>query len=244
MKQISLLILVLIIGCFTLCPGQVPRQANTCTIGQTAPPVGSWTWAAESRVEVFIRVPDYSADELPALLRAIQNWDAGYREDEAGVRFDYKGTVSEARTCDGCLTIMRGRIADKRHGAELRAFSKRMVQIIDYAQIVIDPGYKNADILTAIVAHELGHSLGLLDCAGCKRGTTAMGSFNTTFKILNIQIADRSSGVVGPTRCDLMQVRAAYSQLRRVVGPAPALTAAEATDDGEEPEEDDTPIVP
>lgn len=244
MKLISLLILVLIIGSVTLCHGQVSRQANTCTIGQTAPPVGSWTWAQESRVEVFVRIPDFSADEVPALLRAIHNWDAGYRENESGVRFDYKGTVSEARTCDGCLTIMRGRIADKRHGAELRAFSKRMVQIIDYAQIVIDSEYKKPDILTAIVAHELGHSLGLSDCPGCKRGSTAMGRFNTIFKLLNIQIADRSSGVVGPTRCDLMQVRAAYGDLRRVVGPAPTSPAADATDDGEEPEEDDTPIVP
>ncbi|MDT4966450.1 MAG: hypothetical protein QOJ64_1187 [Acidobacteriota bacterium] len=244
MKLISILTLILIIGSVTLCHAQVSGQPKTCTTGQTAPPIGSWTWAGESRVEVFIRVPDFSADEVPALLRAVKNWDGSYRENESGVRFDYKGTVSEARTCDGCLTIMRGIIADERHGAELRAFSKRMVQVIDYAQIVIDPRYKKPEILTAIVAHELGHSLGLLDCSGCKRGSTAMGRFNTTFKLLNIQIADRSSGIVGPLRCDLMQVRAAYSELRRVVGPAPSTDAGDATDDGEEPEEDDTPIVP
>ena len=201
-------------------------------------------WAEGSRVEVFIRTPDFSPDDVPSLLKAIHNWDASYSDNGSGVRFEYKGTVSEARACDGCLTILRGNIADKRHGAELRAFSKRMVQIIDYAQIVIDQSYTNPEILAAIVAHELGHSLGLLDCFACERGSTVMGRFNTIFKLLNIQIANRSSGVSGPTPCDLLQVRAAYGELRIVVRPAPLSVAPLAADEGEEPEEDDTPIVP
>jgi hypothetical protein len=30
-------------------------------------------------------------------------------------------------------------------------------------------------VLTNVVAHEIGHSLGLMDCHHCQSGTTAMG---------------------------------------------------------------------
>jgi hypothetical protein len=194
-------------------------------------------------VEVYVRSQDFAADEVPEMLRAVQTWDASASENGSGVHFEYKGTVAKGETCMNCLTIIRDKVADRRHGAELQAFSRRNDQIIDYAWIVIDPSYRTSKILTSIIAHELGHSLGLLDCYGCKRGSSAMNRFDTTLSLFQIKVADWSNGIKGPTSYDVAQVKEAYKELRNGVRPAPIITSLRTADEGEEPEEDDTPIV-
>jgi hypothetical protein len=243
MKRTLLLTLGFLIVSVAHSAAQSARSRETCKAGQTAPSVGSWTWAPNSVVKVYVRRTDFAADEIPVMLIAAQNWDASAIENGSGVRFEYKGTVTQAKTCDNCLTILRDKVADKRHGAELQAFSKRSDQIIDYARIVIDPSYRKPTTLTSIVAHELGHSLGLLDCFGCRRGSSAMSRFDTTFKLFQIKVADWSNGIKGPTSCDASQVKEAYKELRIFVRPAPTDTSLRPADEGEEPEEDDTPIV-
>lgn len=243
MKLISLLIFVFIIGGVSTGAAQTHESGTGCKAGQTASPIGSWTWAQNTHVDVFVRVPDFSVDEVPSLLKAIQNWDASYIDNGSGVRFEYKGTVTGVMICDGCLTIMRGATSDKRHGAELQAISRRMDQVINHARIVINWSYTKHETLTAILAHEIGHSLGLMDCPSCKRGSTVMGSFGTTLKLLNIRILQWSNGIEGPTPCDRMQVRLAYEMLRKAVQPAPNISGSQIVDEGEEPEEDDTPVI-
>jgi hypothetical protein len=243
MKLRLLLTLCLLIGSVAQSIAQSTRSEGTCKVGETAPSIGSWTWAPNARVEVYVRLADFAGNEVSGMLTAVQNWDASASENGSGVRFEYEGTVMEAKTCGNCLTILRGKVADKRHGAELQAFSKRNDQLIDYAWIVIDPGYRESKTLTSIVAHELGHSLGLLDCFGCQRGSCAMSRFNTTLRLFQIKIADWSNGITGPTNCDAAQVKEAYKELGIFVRPAPTVTSLRPADEGEEPEEDDTPIV-
>ena len=86
------------------------------------------------------------------------------------------------------------------------------------------------------MAHELGHSLGLLDCVKCDSGSTAMG----------LMKGDGSSnGIEGPTACDKVGVGTAYRELLARVRPAPSNLMLNKTpeDEGEEPEEDDTLVV-
>lgn len=246
----ALLILSLVIGCGALVRAQTAQPAMTCKVGSTAPQVGSWTWAENAQVKVYIRTPDFAANEVPRILTAVENWDASSGENGSGVRFMYQGTVAENQTCDNCLTITRGETADKRHGAELKAFSKRRDQIIDYAWVVIERQLRNPQALTGIVAHELGHSLGLLDCYNCKRKSTAMTLLYTTVKFLQFKVFDLPSGIEGPTPCDQAQVKEAYQELKAMVRPSPTIallgsasSAALYVDEGEEPEEDDTPVV-
>lgn len=243
MKLFLSITITLMLGCIAHSCAQSAGRAAECKAGVTAPTIGSWTWAEGSQVEVYIRTPDFADDEISSLLVAVQNWDASSGENGSGVHFKYRGTVAQAKTCDSCLTILRGAVADKRHGAELHAFSRRKDQVIDYAWIVISPRYKNPKILTSITAHEIGHSLGLLDCYSCKQKSTAMSYFNSPAKLFQLASSEKSNGITGPTVCDAAQVKDAYRTLRLWVRPSPTTTDGIAADEGEEPEEDDTPIV-
>jgi predicted Zn-dependent protease len=75
------------------------------------------------------------------------------------------------------MTLVRGDIYTKkqRHLALLEAHSLRQDQLIDYAVVIVDLKVKRAEVLTNVIAHEIGHSLGLLDCTKCSSGSTVMG---------------------------------------------------------------------
>jgi hypothetical protein len=53
----------------------------------------------------------------------------------------------------------------------------------------------------------------------------------------------KSKGLEGPTACDVAQIKAAYQELKLRVRPAPVVARIIIPDEGEEPVEDDTPVV-
>src|ERR1700730_11556844 len=140
-------------------------------------------------------------------------------------------------SCNNCLTIMRGKGFDwaRRHATELRAYSARRDQVITYASIIIDLTLTNPKAMTNAIAHELGHNFGLLDCYTCKQKSTVMNQFKT----MNV-----ANYMEGPTACDLAQVKEAYKDLKAHPRPSPTLAGSSIpTDEGEEPVDDDTPVV-
>jgi hypothetical protein len=205
-----------------------------CKIGKNAPAFGFWTWAANSTIKVYILTADFDGSELPYLLTPLQNWNTSLEATGSGVKFEFKGSTSAPLYCENCLTIMRGPVFDrvKRHATELRTYSARRDQIMTWAQIVIDRGLTNPKALTNAIAHELGHNFGLTDCYSCKQKSTVMNQF----KALNVP-----NEMEGPTACDVALVKAAYKELAVRVRPSPQ--SDEAIDEGEEPIDDDTPIV-
>src|SRR5438094_14220 len=83
------------------------------------------------------------------------------------------------------------------HLALLEAHSLRHDQLIDYAFLIVDQRVNKPAVLTNIMAHELGHSLGLMDCYRCAGQTTAMGLMKS---------ATETNGIDGPTECDTLAV--------------------------------------
>jgi hypothetical protein len=239
-KQFAVFCLILIAICLD---GPKVNMAATgtsspCIAGRTAPPVGFWTWPTNSQVNIYLRAPDFSEADAAAVKVAAGNWDQSAVENGSHVRFSVHGLTREMRTQSGDMTLIRGDIYDKkvRHLALLQAHSLKIDQLIDYALVIVDLRVKSTDVLTNVMAHELGHSLGLLDCYKCNRKTTAMGLLKT---------ASESNGMEGPTACDKVGVLAAYRELLVQVRPAATASLRKPlVDEGEEPEADDTPVVP
>ena len=202
-----------------------------CRVGSRAAATGFWTWPPDTRVYVYVLETDFSKEEIPSLTKPIQLWDAVSEKTQSKVRLVYAGTTLSPRDCENCLTILRGKIHNKktRHGGEIRALGINGTRIIHHASIVIDPQMKTSESLASAVAHELGHSFGLQDCYNCKDRTTVMLKFSGF---------SASNGLEGPTGCDVVQVSKAYAELRQRYRP---LVVHE--DEGEEGEEDDTPLV-
>ena len=178
-----------------------------CLVGRTAPPVGFWTWPANTHVNIYLREPDFSESEVSAVRLAVQNWDATTMENGSNVRFTFHGLTRETRTARGEMTIIRKAVSDKKHRqrAVLEAHSLQNDRFIDYALLLVDPLVTNPAMLTNVVAHELGHSLGLLDCYKCNSKSTAMGM---------LKAGNESNGIEGPTACDKREVMAAYEGLK------------------------------
>jgi hypothetical protein len=213
---------------------QGKTSLDACRIGNQAPAFGFWMWPPNARVQVYVRFADFDSEQLPYLLEALQNWNRASEQTGSGVKFEFQGNTAQQRSCENCLTILRDRVFDKskRHATELRAYSARDNGIITSASIIVDPVLTNSKALLNALVHELGHNLGLLDCYTCKRKSTVMNQFDA----VNV-----SNDMETPTSCDIAQVRQAYKDLKLrnsalVKRPIPE-------DEGEEPVEDDTPIV-
>lgn len=227
---VATLVLLMILGMLTPVVSQSP-----CRVGVEAPAAGFWTWAPGSEVKVYILKTDFEDGEMTFLLAPLAAWNNVSDTTGSKVKFEYKGTTTSPLYCENCLTIRRGRIFDRsrRHLTELTTYSLARNRIMMWAHIVIDPHLTNPHTLTNAVAHELGHSFGLLDCYSCKEGSTVM----IQFKNINT-----SNQMDGPSSCDVPQVRAVYqlvaAEVRRTPKPKRIVL-----DEGEEPVDDDTPVV-
>ena len=207
-------------------------HSSTCKVGVAAAPIGFWTWMPESTIKVYVLPSDFTERELGSLLEPFAAWNAVSEVTNSKVRFEYKGTTATPLYCQSCLTIVRGEVFDKtkRHVTELRTYSAGRNQIMTWANIVVDPRLTNPKALSNAVTHELGHSFGLLDCYSCRKNSTVMGQFDAV---------NAANEIVGPSPCDVMQVRAVYQTVSAKLKRAKPITV----DEGEEPIDDDTPII-
>jgi hypothetical protein len=221
-----LLVAILIVSLFSQ---TFARDTSPCKVGKRAPRGGFWTWAPASRLKVYVFEGDFRSDQIAYLLKPLSHWDAFSELTGAGVRISYAGTTTRMLECSNCVTIMRGSVFNKktRHGSELKAFGEEGKQIIKYAAIHIDPVLMDRETLSNVIAHELGHSFGLLDCYNCAEGSTVMSDL----KGMNI-----GNGMTGPTDCDVAAVKKVYLTLA-------AKIVVQPEDEGEMPVEDDTPVV-
>lgn len=213
----------------------VMGQSSACEAGSQSPAIGFWIWAPESAVKVYVFQTDFQETELPFLLAPLASWNSVSVATGSRVTFEYKGTTKDPLYCQNCLTIKRGHVFEKskRHLTELNSYSvPNSSRLLAWATIVVDPRLTNPGTLTNAVAHELGHTFGLLDCYSCKQKSSVMRQF----KSVNV-----SNEMNGPTACDVAQVKSAYESL--AIQLKHAAKAKKEIDEGEEPVDDDTPIV-
>ena len=212
--------------------------ASACDPKVKAPDYSLPEWPEKAQVKVFVVAADFRPEEIAAILTPLSNWSAVAEATGSQVTFVYSGAAAGPQDCLNCLTIMRGRVhSNGKHAAELQATVIQGEQTILHARIVIDPVIPNLTALTNAVAHELGHNFGLRDCFECHGHSTVMSLIRT------------SDGFTGPTSCDVAQVRRVYEHVRMQAAeakkhqPQPQIAKVVPVDVGEDPVDDDTPIV-
>lgn len=241
-SKLALLLLAVIGATYLDCPRRVKavsgNASSPCVAGHTAAATGFWTWPADTTVNVYLREPDFAEADVVPVRISVENWDASAAENGSNVRFRVRGLTSETRTAIGDMTLTRGDVYNKRlrHLALLEAHSLNEDRMISYAVVAVDRSVKNPEVLTNVVAHEIGHTLGLLDCSDCRDKSTAMGLMKP---------GGASNGIEGPTSCDKQSVNGAYRNLLARGAPSAAVMSLkkQVVDEGEEPEEDDTAVV-
>lgn len=236
--QSGLLLLFTALAALSVFPQTNNTLSGVCDSNVKAPDYLSPGWPENAKVKVYIVGADFNPAQIAAILIPITNWSAIAQASGSRVTFVYSGTVAMPQDCLSCLTVMRGRVHDnQKHAAELHSYVIQGQRRILYARIIIDPIIPNLTALTNAVAHELGHNFGLPDCFSCRGHNSVMSLIRT------------SNGFDGPTSCDVAQVRQVYEHVRRQAAemkktqrPAPVAKIV-PMDEGEEPVEDDTPVV-
>jgi len=64
-------------------------QSSSCKVGVAAAPVGFWTWAPESTINVYIVESDFKPNELEYLLAPLSPWNAVSEATGSSVQFEY-----------------------------------------------------------------------------------------------------------------------------------------------------------
>jgi hypothetical protein len=176
---------------------EMPKQ---CRPGKTSPEALGWRWRPETSVRVYYLKGSFDGTERAALTRAVEGWNNALREIGAGVVFKVSGERESVSTEGASVTVLRGEPRKQERLGELRFYLLTNGSM--RAVMTIRPVVKDADALTSMMTHELGHSLGLADCYGCKRGTTAMSAFRDD---------NRGNDVYEPSVCDKYVVAAGYA---------------------------------
>ena len=237
-KHVMLLLIVTALAAVSAFAQTNDALITACDSKVKAPDYSLPQWPENAKVTVYILGADFKPAEIAAILPPLHNWSAIAEASGSRVTFLYSGTVAFPQDCLNCLTIMRGKVHDnQKHAAELHAYVIKGEPTILHALLLLDPIIPNLTALTNAVAHELGHNFGLPDCFSCKGHNTVMSLIRT------------SDGFAGPTECDVAQVRRVYdhvrirtAELKKHKQPV-SLAKVIPVDEGEEPVDDDTPIV-
>lgn len=127
------------------------RHYGFNTFGSTVEVKDIWDvhWPVGSNVRVFFS-RDFDS-ERSTLIAAMDAWNAF----ELGVRFIYAGAAEETQMCQPCLTVIR----NPSLGTTGRLYPGVRDGLIFTARIEL--GNADPKTLYTMMAHELGHSLGL-----------------------------------------------------------------------------------
>jgi hypothetical protein len=178
-------------------PATMPKQ---CRPGKTSTEAMGWRWKPSTHVRIYYLKDNFSRAETEAFSRAVTNWNGALKEIDSRIVFIDSGERESVIEDDASVTVLRGIPKGKDRLGQLRFYS--MSNGVMRATLIISPLVTDLNALTSLMAHELGHSLGLADCYECKRGTTAMAAFKDT---------NKGNDVYEPSECDRYIVAAGYA---------------------------------
>jgi len=175
----------------------MPKQ---CRRGKTSAEALGWRWKPGTQVKVYYLKDNFSAAETEALSRAVSNWNKALQEIGSPMAFVISGEREGVATKDASITVLRGipRVKIRVGEARFYALSNGVIRLT----VTINPVVTDLSALTSLLTHELGHSLGLADCYGCRRGTTAMAAFKSN---------NQGNDVYEPSACDKYVVATGYA---------------------------------
>lgn len=175
----------------------MPRQ---CRPGETSPGAIGWRWKPGTVVKVYYLRGHFSEAEAGSLSRAVDNWNKALKEIGSPVDFVVSGEREGVVREGASITVLRGTPRRKERLGEVRFYAPSTGGIL--MTVTMSPVVTDRSALTSLLAHELGHSLGLADCYECRRGTTAMAAFKSN---------NKGNNVYQPSACDKYVVAAGYA---------------------------------
>jgi hypothetical protein len=174
----------------------MPKQ---CRPGKTSTEALGWRWKPNTHVGLYYLKSNFNRTEAEALSRAVNNWNSALREIDSRVVFTIGGERESIVEDNASITVMRGIPKGKERLGEIKFYS--MSNGVNRMVVTISPVVTDLNALTSLMAHEIGHSLGLADCYGCRRGTTTMAAFKDD---------NKGNDVYEPSECDKYVVAAGY----------------------------------
>jgi hypothetical protein len=184
-------------------------QKETCVTERNAPPVNAYYWPPDTAVKVYFVREMFTAEQRTTLLAAMKSWSEGSANAGAGISFSYAGESEALMRCESCLTVTRKEVnkKDRKHFAFFNPMKQNQDGLLLSAWIDFDFATTSPQALQGFMAHELGHGMGLLDCANCRKKKTIMNRFPAI---------NKDNGLIAPSDCDLEVVRKVYQLQRQV----------------------------
>lgn len=180
--------------------GRAALMPKQCRPGKTSTEAMGWRWKPNTHVRLYYLKSNFSVVERDALSRAVHNWNNALNEVGSSVVFTIGGEREKVAEDNASITVMRGIPKGKDRLGEIKFYS--MSNGVERMTVMISPVVTDLNALTSLMAHEIGHSLGLADCYGCRRGTTTMAAFKDD---------NLGNDVYEPSECDKYVVAAGYA---------------------------------
>lgn len=180
--------------------GETLMMPKQCHPGKTSTVAMGWRWKPNSHVRVYYLKNSFSAAEEGALTRALNNWKNALREIDSSISFTIGGERDNVTEENTSVTVLRAVPKGKDRLGQIKLYS--MSNGTESALMIISPAVTDLDALTSLMAHEIGHTLGLADCYECKRGTTTMAAFRSD---------NKGNDVFEPSECDKYLVATGYA---------------------------------
>lgn len=210
MKNIILTKLLLFCLCFGIMFNFVPSfdvEAQNCT-AQNSPAVAEAGFPRGTAVQVYIptnppNTNGFSQAQINALSTAFNNWQNASGANNSGVTFTFVNTMPPAGTYQW-LVGHEPPVQNPRARAETQTSLTDAAGNAQQAVTLIDPHVTSTDALLDLMAHEIGHPMGLDDCLTCSPSDSVMGAGIK-------QRSDYWNGTSGrptsPTACDTQRLQ-------------------------------------